>query len=248
MSDVLCLCCFVAENDPLQLRPNPENLLSKVSHCNHKVCLVLKSKYHNPDQSYSLFPVYDYIHTVWLIFSIFASPINQLSESEESEDEAETKAASNKKAAHSSGRKYVPPKIAPVHYGKVVYPFTAFCFFAWHKKFKLFLMEYIKFFCWVFVFKLFSAVSSCSLFVLQTVTWPRRTGRRLRQNVSGGQHWEAPWSRNWDSSTVTPPRRSGTDETSRAIGRAARRYTGRHMKTGCWCREVQGERLVKWKE
>ncbi|XP_047468028.1 neuroguidin [Mugil cephalus] len=58
----------LAENDPLQLRPNPENLISK------------------------------------------------LDESEESEDEAENKAASEKKAAHSSGRKYVPPKIAPMHY------------------------------------------------------------------------------------------------------------------------------------
>uniref|UniRef100_A0A3Q0SWR0 Neuroguidin, EIF4E binding protein n=1 Tax=Amphilophus citrinellus TaxID=61819 RepID=A0A3Q0SWR0_AMPCI len=57
----------LAENDPLQLRPNPENLISK------------------------------------------------LSESE-SEDEMENKAASEKKAAHSSGKKYVPPKIAPVHY------------------------------------------------------------------------------------------------------------------------------------
>ncbi|XP_051267474.1 neuroguidin isoform X2 [Dicentrarchus labrax] len=56
----------LAENDPLQLRPNPENLISK------------------------------------------------LSESEESEGEAENKA--EKKAAHSSGRKYVPPKIAAVHY------------------------------------------------------------------------------------------------------------------------------------
>ncbi|XP_068565580.1 neuroguidin [Cebidichthys violaceus] len=56
----------LAENDPLQLRPNPENLISK------------------------------------------------LSGSEESEGEAENTA--EKKAAHSSGRKYVPPKIAPVHY------------------------------------------------------------------------------------------------------------------------------------
>ncbi|XP_072234267.1 neuroguidin [Leuresthes tenuis] len=58
----------LAENDPLHLRPNPENLVSK------------------------------------------------LSGSEESGDEEESKAASEKKAAHSSGRKYVPPKIAPVHY------------------------------------------------------------------------------------------------------------------------------------
>uniref|UniRef100_A0A3B5BEV0 Neuroguidin n=1 Tax=Stegastes partitus TaxID=144197 RepID=A0A3B5BEV0_9TELE len=58
----------LAENDPLQLRPNPENLISK------------------------------------------------LGDSGESEDEAEDKAASEKKAAHSSGRKYVPPKIAPMHY------------------------------------------------------------------------------------------------------------------------------------
>ncbi|KAM6971600.1 neuroguidin [Tautogolabrus adspersus] len=58
----------LAENDPLQLRPNPENLISK------------------------------------------------LSESEESDAEAEDKTASDKKAAHSSGRKYVPPKIAAVHY------------------------------------------------------------------------------------------------------------------------------------
>lgn len=58
----------LAENDPLQLRPNPQNLISK------------------------------------------------LEDSGESEDEAETKAASEKKAAHSSGRKYVPPKIAPMHY------------------------------------------------------------------------------------------------------------------------------------
>ncbi|KAF3836082.1 hypothetical protein F7725_028640 [Dissostichus mawsoni] len=56
----------LAENDPLQLRPNPENLISK------------------------------------------------LSESEESEGEAEN--TTEKKAAHSSGKKYVPPKIAPMHY------------------------------------------------------------------------------------------------------------------------------------
>ncbi|KAK2858597.1 hypothetical protein Q5P01_003217 [Channa striata] len=54
----------LAESDPLHLRPNPENLISK------------------------------------------------LSESDESEGEAEEK----KKAAHSSGKKYVPPKIAPLHY------------------------------------------------------------------------------------------------------------------------------------
>ncbi|XP_029934713.1 neuroguidin [Myripristis murdjan] len=58
----------LAENDPLQLRPNPDNLVSK------------------------------------------------LSESEGSEDEAGTKAVSEKKAAPSSGRKYVPPRIAPMHY------------------------------------------------------------------------------------------------------------------------------------
>ncbi|XP_053198229.1 neuroguidin [Scomber japonicus] len=58
----------LAENDPLQLRPNPENLISK------------------------------------------------LSESEESEGDADNKADSEKRAAHSSGRRYVPPKIAPVHY------------------------------------------------------------------------------------------------------------------------------------
>ncbi|XP_041669549.1 neuroguidin [Cheilinus undulatus] len=56
----------LAENDPLQLRPNPENLISK------------------------------------------------LSESEESDGEAESK--TKKKADPSSGRKYVPPKIAAVHY------------------------------------------------------------------------------------------------------------------------------------
>ncbi|XP_018553684.1 neuroguidin [Lates calcarifer] len=57
----------LAENDPLQLRPNPENLISK------------------------------------------------LNESEKSEDEAEMKAASER-AAQSNVKKYVPPKIAPVHY------------------------------------------------------------------------------------------------------------------------------------
>ncbi|XP_069007530.1 neuroguidin [Embiotoca jacksoni] len=57
----------LAQNDPLQLRPNPDNLLSK------------------------------------------------LSESE-SETEEENNSASEKKAAHSSGKKYVPPKIAPMHY------------------------------------------------------------------------------------------------------------------------------------
>lgn len=41
----------------------------------------------------------------------------QLSESEESEGEAENK--KEKKAALSSGRKYIPPKIAAVHYGNV---------------------------------------------------------------------------------------------------------------------------------
>ncbi|CAN9506044.1 unnamed protein product [Ophioblennius macclurei] len=58
----------LAENDPLQLRPNPGNLVSK------------------------------------------------LSDSEESEGEDGDKDASEKKVAPSSGRKYVPPKIAPMHY------------------------------------------------------------------------------------------------------------------------------------
>ena len=49
-----------------------------------------------------------------------ASSIKKLNESEESEDEAEGKAASEKRAAHSSGKKYVPPRIAPVHYGNDV--------------------------------------------------------------------------------------------------------------------------------
>nr|XP_020466149.1 neuroguidin [Monopterus albus] len=58
----------LAENDLLQLRPNPDNL------------------------------------------------INKLNESEESEDEAKRKASSERKAPHAPGKKYVPPKIAPVHY------------------------------------------------------------------------------------------------------------------------------------
>uniref|UniRef100_A0A3B3I5B1 Neuroguidin, EIF4E binding protein n=1 Tax=Oryzias latipes TaxID=8090 RepID=A0A3B3I5B1_ORYLA len=57
----------LAVNDPLQLRPNPENLISK------------------------------------------------LSESEDSDDEDEDKASSAKKPATHS-KKYVPPKIAPMHY------------------------------------------------------------------------------------------------------------------------------------
>lgn len=43
--------------------------------------------------------------------------LNQLSESEESDVE-ENK---TEKAAPSSGRKYIPPKIAPMHYGKVTF-------------------------------------------------------------------------------------------------------------------------------
>lgn len=45
--------------------------------------------------------------------------LNQLSESEESDVE-ENK--TEKKAAPSSGRKYIPPKIAPMHYGSY-FPF-----------------------------------------------------------------------------------------------------------------------------
>uniref|UniRef100_A0A673CM73 Neuroguidin, EIF4E binding protein n=1 Tax=Sphaeramia orbicularis TaxID=375764 RepID=A0A673CM73_9TELE len=55
----------LAENDPLQLRPNPGNLLSKLN---------------------------------------------------ESESDDDTEAATEKKTSHSTSRKYVPPKIAPVHY------------------------------------------------------------------------------------------------------------------------------------
>lgn len=54
----------------------------------------------------------------------------QLSESE-SEDETEKEAASEKKVAHSSGKKYIPPKIAPVHYGNVtglLYKVLQYCF------------------------------------------------------------------------------------------------------------------------
>nr|XP_057915355.1 neuroguidin [Doryrhamphus excisus] len=56
----------LAENDPLQFRPNPENLMSKLS-------------------------------------------------DSESDDEEESK-VSEKKAARATDRKYVPPKIAAVHY------------------------------------------------------------------------------------------------------------------------------------
>lgn len=42
----------------------------------------------------------------------------QLSGSE-SEGEAGDVGASEKKAARSGGKKYVPPKIAPVHYGNI---------------------------------------------------------------------------------------------------------------------------------
>ncbi|CAB1349686.1 unnamed protein product [Coregonus sp. 'balchen'] len=55
----------LGENDPLQFRPNPENLLS---------------------------------------------------ESEDSEDEDGEKAEGTEKKVPSSGKKYVPPKIAPMHY------------------------------------------------------------------------------------------------------------------------------------
>ncbi|XP_029385148.1 neuroguidin isoform X2 [Echeneis naucrates] len=55
-------------DDPLQLRPNPGNLLSK------------------------------------------------LEESEQSRNEDELKTSSQQRAAQSAGRKYVPPKIAPMHY------------------------------------------------------------------------------------------------------------------------------------
>lgn len=42
----------------------------------------------------------------------------QLNESDESEGEDEEKA--QKKAGQSSSRKYVPPKIAAVHYGNII--------------------------------------------------------------------------------------------------------------------------------
>lgn len=51
----------------------------------------------------------------------FPCLINQFSESEESGGEAENK--TEKTASHSSGRKYVPPKIAAVHYGNVIFLF-----------------------------------------------------------------------------------------------------------------------------
>lgn len=57
----------LAENDPLQLRPNPENLLSKLS-------------------------------------------------ASESEDEAKDKEGTDKKASYSGTKRYIPPKIAPMHY------------------------------------------------------------------------------------------------------------------------------------
>uniref|UniRef100_W5LXJ6 Uncharacterized protein n=1 Tax=Lepisosteus oculatus TaxID=7918 RepID=W5LXJ6_LEPOC len=63
----------LGENDPLQLRPRPENLISK------------------------------------------------LSESEVSEDEEERPEGSAERELSGVGRKYIPPKIAPVHYGKCVF-------------------------------------------------------------------------------------------------------------------------------
>lgn len=67
---------------------------------------------------------------VWLVFPSF---INQLSDSEESEGEAEKNA--EKKGAHPSERKYVPPKIAAVHYGNVIFVLEMFfivgCAFMW---------------------------------------------------------------------------------------------------------------------
>lgn len=58
--------------------------------------------------------------------TFFRCFINQLSESEESEGEAGS--TTENKAAPSSGRKYVPPKIAPVHYGNALRLFKHFFF------------------------------------------------------------------------------------------------------------------------
>lgn len=92
--------------------------------------------------------------------------IDQLNESEKSEDEAEMKAASER-AAQSNVKKYVPPKIAPVHYGNVF--LTSFILLKF-----MFLRKLIRL-TERFIF----------VFFLQMETWQRLTGKRLRWSVSG---------------------------------------------------------------
>lgn len=82
-----------AEDDPLQLRPDPDNLVSKVGAAFTPGSFRSRQ---NPSEPVRLL-------------------LHQLSESEESDAPEKTE----KEAAPSGGRKYIPPKIAPVHYGKI---------------------------------------------------------------------------------------------------------------------------------
>lgn len=57
-----------------------------------------------------------YLITLLKQYAVHSNSLQQLSESEQSEGEADTK---EKKAVPPSGKKYIPPKIAAVHYGIV---------------------------------------------------------------------------------------------------------------------------------
>lgn len=129
--------------------------------------------------------------------------------------------AASERAAQSNVKKYVPPKIAPVHYGNVF--LTSFILLKF-----MFLRKLIRL-TERFIF----------VFFLQMETWQRLTGKRLRWSVSGERFWGALWSKSWGSSTATLPRRSETDETSRVNGRVERRHTGRWFSFIC----LRGEQI-----
>lgn len=99
------------DNDPLQLRPNPENLISKV-----RMNFLLHQTVFKENISYQ--------RKAWEGGNRVCLVLNQLSESEESDAEEKK----TEKAAPSGGRKYIPPKIAPMHYGKVTFLFYYCCY------------------------------------------------------------------------------------------------------------------------
>lgn len=168
----------------------------------------------------------------------------QLSESEESEGEAENKKEKN--TALSSGRKYIPPKIAAVHYGNV---WTFFWFLYLLKMWVSVELKWFENSTWTWsllcLFREFRKHSTLLTHFLQMATWQKQTGRRLRRNGSGGLRSGAPWSRSWDSSTVMLPRRSGRGGTSRVSGRAARSCTGAYQQTSFGQLDTQNAVVIK---
>lgn len=99
----------LSENDPLRFKPNPQNLMSKV----RLRCFELWISATYNAASFIL----QMINLVIAFCFCFCWQL-QLEESDQEELGSDENEGGESKKSHSKVKKYVPPRLAPVHYGK----------------------------------------------------------------------------------------------------------------------------------